>query len=58
MDEINAPDVVRVFRAQADDGAIFMIKTFSFLVALWELQTFFAPYPFDFLVIDGPTFNS
>ena len=35
-----------------------MIKAFTFLVALRQLQAFFSPQPLDFLVIDVPAFDA
>lgn len=58
MNEINAPDMIGIFRPQADDGAVFVIKAFAFLMTLRQLQTFFSPQPFNLLMIDGPAFNT
>ena len=57
MDEVYAPDMVPVLRAEPYDGAVLMIEAFAFLMALRELQAYFPPEPLDFLVIDAPAFN-
>jgi len=40
---VDAPDVVWVFGAQPDDGAVFVIQPLLLFVALRQLQTFFTP---------------
>ncbi len=58
VDKINGPDVVGVRRAQADDRAFFVVKPPTFPVAVGQLQSYFVPQPFDFLVIDAPSFDA
>ena len=58
MDEVNAPDVVRMLRPQPNDRAVLVIEPFTSLVAIRQLQTFFPPQPLDLLVIDDPAFDT
>ena len=51
MDEVDAPDVIRVFGAQTDDGTIFVIQPLLLFMALRQLQTFFPPQALNFLAI-------
>ncbi len=58
MNEIDAPNVVGMLRAQTDYGTVFVIKPLSLLVAMRWLQTLFAPQSFDLLLIDLPALNA
>ena len=40
VDEVNAPDVVRMLRPQSNAGAVLVIEPFTSLVAIRQLQTF------------------
>ena len=57
MHEVHAPDMVLVLRSQPDDGAVFVVEAFAFLMALRQRQAFFSPEPFHLLVIDHPAFE-
>ena len=54
LDEIIAPDMVRVFRPQPDAGAIGQPEPALLRLLLWNLQTLAPPDPLDPLVIDDP----
>lgn len=43
VDKINGPDVVGMDWAQSNDGAVFVVKPPALLVAMGQLQPFFAP---------------
>jgi len=58
MNEVDAPNVIGILRPQADDGSVFVIEAFAFLVMLRQLQTFFSPQSLHLLVIDLPAFNT
>lgn len=58
MDKINTPNVIGMFGSQTDDRTIFVIQPPAFLVALWKLEAFFAPYPLYLFVIDLPSFDT
>ena len=57
MHEVHAPDMVLVLRSQPDDGAVFVVEAFAFLMALRQRQAFFFPEPFHLLTIDHPAFE-
>ncbi len=57
MHEVHAPDMVLILRSQPDDGAVFVVEAFAFLMALRQRQAFFSPEPFHLLVIDHPAFE-
>ena len=56
--EVDAPDVVRMRRPQADDRTVLVIEPSALLVPLRKLQPFFAPEPFHLLVVDLPAFDA
>ena len=58
MNEVNAPDVVRMCRPQANDRAILVIKSSALLVALRKLQSFLLPETLNLLMIDPPAFDA
>ena len=56
VDEIDAPDVVRMRRSQPDDRAVLVMQATLPLVPLWKLQPFLAPEALDrFRRFRGPT---
>jgi len=57
MNKINRPDVVGMHRAEPDDRAVLVIEPPALPVAVGQLQAFFAPQSFDFLVIDLPALH-
>ena len=58
VNEVNAPNMVRILRPQADDRAVFVVKPFAPLVAMRQLKTFLPPQPFDLLVVDRPALDT
>ena len=58
VDEVNAPDVVRMLRPQPNDRAVLVIEPFTSLVAIRQSQTFFPPQPLNLLVLDDPAFDT
>jgi hypothetical protein len=58
VDEVDAPDVVRVHRPEPDDRAVLVVEPSTLLVSLRQLQPFLSPDPLDLLVIDLPAFDA
>jgi len=58
VDEVDAPDVVRMGRPESDDGAVLVVEPSPPLVSLRQLQPFLTPDPLDLLVIDPPAFDA
>ena len=58
VDEVNAPDMVRILRSQPNDGAVLVVKPPAPLVAMWQLQALFPPQALDLLVIDRPALDT
>ena len=54
MDEVNRPNMIWIFWAQADHRCIFVVKPLAIFVAGGQLQPFLAPKPFNLLVIKVP----
>ena len=52
MHKVDAPNMVFMIRTQPDYGTVFVIKTCSFPMALWKLQTFLTPQMLYSLMID------
>ena len=48
--------MVGVCGPQPDDGAVFVIKPFTLLVPMRQLQTLLTPEALDFLVVNTPAF--
>lgn len=58
MDEVDAPDMVLIKRAQSDDGTVLVIQPLALSLALRELQALFSPEPRHLLGIDLPAFHA
>ena len=54
MDEVDAPDMVRVRWPKTDDGAVLVIEPLALLMTLRKLQAFFPPQALNLLVINHP----
>ena len=58
MNEVDAPDMIGILGAQANDRAVLVVEPLSLLMTLRQLQAFFAPQSLDLLVIDPPAFHA
>jgi hypothetical protein len=58
VNEVDAPDVVRVGRAKPDDRAVLVIEPSAFLVPLRKLQPFLAPETLHLLVVHVPALDA
>ena len=58
MNEVDAPDMIGILGAQANDRAVLVVEPLSLLMTLRQLQAFFAPQSLDLLVIDPPAFRA
>lgn len=56
VDEVDAPDVVRVQRSQPDDRAVLVVEPSALPVSLRQLKPLFAPDPLNLLVVHLPAF--
>ena len=58
MNEVDAPDMVRMRRPEANDRTVLVIKPSALFVPLRELQSFFLPETLNLLMIDPPAFDA